>query len=168
MKINPKKIIEAGYVKPTPGAPPLCLEGDNCQLQQSGIDLRLARAEKVVGTAELYNDKSKDVRPTYTEMQIVENCFLFQPGEQYSLTFMEDVEIPGDMCASIIHRSTINRGIGTIFSALFDGGFKSKGGCGATFRPLVSTKIEIGTRLAQIIFEDADTASLYNGQYQAK
>lgn len=168
MKINPKKILEANYVKPAPNAPPLILEGDNCQIQQSGIDLRLAKAEKVVGIAELYNDKSLDIRPSYLPMQVVENCYLFQAGEQYSLTFMEDVEIPGNMCATIFHRSTINRGVGTIFSALFDGGFKSKGGCGATFRPLVNTKIEIGTRLAQIVFEDAETASLYNGQYQTK
>ena len=168
MKVNPKLILDKQYVKPAPGAPPIELEGDNNQLQQSGIDLRLARVEKVVGSAELYVNKNNDTRPTYAELQVVDNCYLFQPGEQYSLTFMEDVEIPGDMCASIIHRSTINRGVGTIFSALFDGGFKSKGGCGATFRPLVPTKIEIGTRLAQIVFETAETASLYDGQYQAK
>jgi len=165
MKINPKYILEQKIVFSASGQPAIDVEN---QLQQNGIDLRLAKAEKVVGIHEMYIDKKKDHRPDFIEMQVVNNCYVFEPGFQYALTFMEDVKVPSGMCAMVIHRSSLNRFSGSIFSGLYDAGFNSDGGCGALFRPVIRTKIEIGTRVAQIVFDKAEEASLYNGQYQAK
>ena len=164
MKINPKLILEKKILFPAPGQPEI-VEKEQCQ--PNGIDLRLAKAEKVVGSYEMYLDKKKDHRPSFIEMQVIDNCYLFEAGKQYSLTFMEDVKVPSGMCAMVIHRSSLNRFAGLIFSGLYDAGFESEGGCGAMFRPMSNTKIEVGTRVAQIVFEQAEEASLYDGQYQA-
>jgi deoxycytidine triphosphate deaminase len=163
MKINPKTILDNKILVAVPGFSPI---DEKQQLQQNGIDVRLAKAEKVVGVHEMYLDKNKDKRPDLIEMQVVDGCYHFEPGYQYALTFMEDVKVPSGMCATVVHRSTVNRFSGTLLSALFDGGFESKGGCGAMFRPNVKTKIEVGCRVAQIVFDSAEEASLYNGQYQ--
>ena len=165
MKINPKYILEQKIVHPAPNQPNI-IEKD--QLQQNGIDLRLAKAEKVVGVYEMYMDNKKDVRPDFIELQVVDNCYYFEPGCQYALTFMEDVKVPSGMCATVIHRSSLNRFSSTIFSGLYDAGYESSGGCGAMMRPLIKTRIEIGTRVAQIVFDKAEEASLYDGQYQRK
>jgi deoxycytidine triphosphate deaminase len=161
MRINPKTILEKQIVKAAFNQPDIAPD----QLQQNGIDIRLAKAERIVGQLELYAD-NRSVKPSLVEMQVVNNCYLFKAGEQYSLTFMEDLDVPSGMAALIIHRSTINRFAGTLISAHIDSGYKSQGGCGATFRPQATTLIEIGARVAQIIFDTAEESSLYAGQYQ--
>lgn len=161
MRINPKVLLERGILKAAPSQPPLTID----QPQQNGIDLRLASAEILVGKLELYAS-GKSIKPSFHELQLTNNCYLFKAGQQYSLTFMEDVDIPSDMGALIIHRSTINRFSGIIISGHMDSGFRSQGGCGATFYPSRDTIIEVGARVAQIIFDSAESASLYNGQYQ--
>jgi deoxycytidine triphosphate deaminase len=161
MRVNPQLLLEKQIVKAATGCPALTSD----QLQQNGIDLRLAKAERIVGNLALYANGTTH-KPDLVDMQTTNNTYLFRAGEQYSLTFMEDVEIPSGMGALIIHRSTINRFAGTILSGHMDSGYNSKGGCGATFRPSSDTTIEIGARVAQIIFDEAEAASLYNGQYQ--
>ena len=163
MKINPRLILEQGIIYVAEGMPPISIEE---QCQQNGVDLRLFKAQRFVGSAELYVDKKRNRSPQLVEMDVNNNCYQFKAGEQYSVTFMEDVKVPSGMCSLVIHRSTINRGIGTLFSGIFDSGFESLNGCGATFRPIVDVKIEVGTRLAQITFDAAEEASLYNGTYQ--
>lgn len=157
--VNPKHILEQKivYSKDNP-------LNEEEQLQQSGIDLRLKKAYRVVGAAEFKLDSS--TKPLAVELQLVDNCYLFKAGEQYSLDFIEDVSVPEDMAALIINRSTINRHVGVCNSGLFDPGYRSQGGCGAMFRPTIDVKIERGFRMAQIVFFRSEAASLYNGQYQ--
>jgi deoxycytidine triphosphate deaminase len=163
--INPKEILEKKIVYTTKDSPEINLSGTENQCQQHGIDLRLAKAYKIVGAVEFYTSK-KSFKPDLIELSTTDNCYLFRAGEQYSLDFYEDVDVPEGLAALIINRSTINRYSGVISSGLFDNGYKSKGGCGAVFRPSLDTKIEIGFRMAQIVFYTAQSASLYEGSYQ--
>lgn len=161
--VSPAEILKNRYVYASENFPEI---DTNEQLQQVGIDLRLAKASKVTGTATLTVNKANIVKPQINEMQVTDGFLLFKAGELYSLDFMEDVTIPENMAAIIKHRSTINRTIGTIESGWFDPGFSSSGGCGAVFRPNTDVKIQIGFRCAQIVFYTATSANLYNGQYQ--
>jgi len=161
--LNPKKALDEGWLYASPNAPSINIEK---QLQQSGIDLRLKMAEKVVGAGVLSENKQESQNPSLVELQLVDDFYLFKGGETYSLTFMEDVKVPENAAALVIHRSSINRFFGIITSGLYDAGFFSKGGCGAVFRPNTDVKIKVGTRVAQIIFFSAESATLYNGQYQ--
>ena len=164
--ISPKEILEKNIVYVSSG-PSIVVDDNNPenQIQQVGIDLRLIKAYKIAGPAEFYVSK-KTIKPELVELPINDNCYLFKAGEQYAIDFIEDVIIPSDMAALIINRSTVNRFSGTITSGVFDPGFRSKGGCGAIFRPTYTTKIEVGFRMAQIVFYSASSASLYAGQYQ--
>jgi deoxycytidine triphosphate deaminase len=160
--VSPKEILERGIVSATAGAPEIDVSQ---QMQQVGIDLRLARAQRVEGLVEFTNNTTS-LKPNFYDMQIIDNCYFFKAGSQYSLDFFEDISVPEDMAALIINRSSINRHSGVITSGVYDPGFRSKGGCGAMFRPTINTKIEIGFRVAQVMFFTAESASLYNGQYQ--
>lgn len=163
MIISPAKILKDKIVYTTENVKEI---DQKEQLQQVGIDLRLAKAFKVVGNATLTVDKNRIQKPSLVDMQVSAGFYLFKAGELYSIDFMEDVDIPEGMAGIIKHRSSINRTIGTCESAIFDPGFKSVGGCGAVFRPDTDVKIEIGFRMAQIVFFKADNANLYDGQYQ--
>jgi deoxycytidine triphosphate deaminase len=155
--------LEQGVVYTAPGVLEINTKD---QLQQVGIDLRLAKASKVVGNATLSVDKNRTETPQLVDVQTTDGFYLFKAGNLYNLTFMEDVKVPANMAGIVKHRSTINRTIGTIESGWFDAGFESKDGCGAVFRPDVDVKIEVGFRCAQIVFYTATSANLYNGQYQ--
>lgn len=163
--VNPAEILEKKIVYAAEGQLAINTSGKENQLQQVGVDLRLAKAYKVVGAVEFYASKDS-IKPELLEMPTTENCYLFKAGQQYAVDFVEDISVPEDMAALIINRSTINRFSGTITSGVYDPGFRSKGGCGAIFRPTLDTKIEIGFRMAQVVFYTAKSASLYNGQYQ--
>lgn len=160
---NPASVLERGIVYTAETVPEINREE---QLQQVGIDLRLAKAYRVVGRATLSLDKSKTVKPDLVELQATDGKYLFKAGQLYSIDFMEDVKVPEDLAGIVKHRSTINRTIGTIESGIYDPGFESSGGCGAVFRPNTDVTIDIGFRCAQILFFTATSANLYNGQYQ--
>lgn len=161
--INPAEILEKGIVYTAKGVREI---NKDEQLQQVGIDLRLARASKVTGTATLALNKKHTVKPAFMDLRPTNGFYMFKAGELYSLDFLEDVNVPENMAGMITHRSTVNRTIGTINSGIYDAGFRSSGGCGAVFRPNTDVKIEIGFRLAQILFYTATSANLYDGQYQ--
>lgn len=161
--VNPAFVLKQGVVYTAEDVQEINQEE---QLQQVGIDLRLAKAFRVVGNATLSVDKNRTKKPELIEMQQTAGYYLFKAGELYSIDFLEDVKVPEDMAAIVKHRSTINRTIGTIESGWYDPGFESSGGCGAVFRPNTDVRIEVGFRCAQIVFYTATSANLYNGQYQ--
>lgn len=164
--VNPLEVLEKKVVYSTN---PIQTAGDENQIQQVGIDLRLAKAYRIVGPAEFYVSKSirgKSIKPDLLEMSPDGGCFMFKAGKQYALDFFEDVDVPENMAGLVTHRSTFNRFSGSIMSGWYDPGFKSQGGCGAIFRPVLDTKVEIGFRMAQVVFYSAESASLYSGQYQ--
>ena len=164
--ISPAQILEKGIVRAADGYPEIVVEGVHNQLQQVGIDLRLAKVYRVAGRGALRLEKRDTVVPELLPMVAHDGIFGFDPDYQYALDFMEDVAVPEDMAALVIHRSTINRTLGTVLSGMYDPGFRSVGGCGAIFRPSSYVTIEVGYRMAQIVFFSAESASLYNGQYQ--
>ena len=163
MIINPSLILKEGVVYTKENVLDI---NEAEQLQQIGIDLRLAKAQKVIGNATLTVDKNRIQKPSMVDMQVSAGFYLFKAGELYSLDFMEDVDVPEGMAGFVKHRSTINRTIGTIESGWYDSGFQSEGGCGAVFRPNTDVKVEIGFRMAQIVFYKAENANMYDGQYQ--
>jgi len=167
--ISPNTILEKNIVTAAPGHADINTWGPQNQVQQVGIDLRLWKVYELRGPLQLMLDETKSVRPSLQEAPLHDNeTFFLTSGNQYFIEFMEDVEIPADMAALVVHRSTINRFAGTVLSGWYDPGFKSRGGCGAIFRPLKDLKIQRGYRVAQIVFFSAESANLYNGQYQAK
>lgn len=148
---NPKEIVEKGIVKN--------LEGGSMEIQQNGIDLTIESVERVMGG---FLGKEERNINSYLEVPFHNNQWVLKEG-CYSIMFQQEVEVPENMCASIVQRSTLNRIGGFILAGLYDSGFKNQ--IGAILRVSTPIIIEKGARVAQIIFQDADAASLYKGIY---
>jgi len=167
--INPSIVLREGWVRPFEGNPVIItdLNDGECALQQNGIDLRLDSIDIAEGGSIFTLYKKSDQHCKYYNLESdATNNFTFFPGHQYGINFMEWVEVPERTCAYIFMRSSINRYSGTFFSALWDSGFKGR--LGGVFRPSVTTIIERGYRIAQIVFFKSDSHRLYDGQYQGQ
>ena len=67
----------------------------------------------------------------------------------------------------MIARSTLNRNGIFITSGLYDSGFENYIG-GVMHVRCGPARIERGTRIAQFIYVEAETASMYEGQYNVQ
>ncbi len=162
MIIDPNKIMEEGIIKN--------LDGEPFVIQQNGIDLTLGSLEKVKGgvLGITHREINEYEQIYFTENESgddPEEWMHLQPG-CYSIMFEQEVDIPAGMCAQIIQRSTLNRMGGYILSGLYDSGFKNV--LGAILRVDESIHLQKGARVAQVIFHEAESASLYEGIYQKK
>lgn len=167
MIINPQKILDDKVVTAAEGEAELILDPKNseCQLQQNGVDLRLSKAYLASGFSRFTIRKANDHKCSYEEMIPDQVGYLyFRIGQQYALDFAEYVDIPENMCAYLFMRSSINRYSGTFLTALYDAGFRGR--IGGIYRPTIDTTIEVGCRIAQIVFIESDSHRLYTGQYQ--
>lgn len=165
--VNPFIVLKEGWISPFEGNPAIIIDAndDECALQQNGIDLRLDSVDVAEGGSIFTLYKKGDQRCKYYNLEPdASGNFTFFPGRQYGINFMEWIEVPERMCAYIFMRSSINRYSGTFFSALWDAGFRGR--LGGVFRPTVTTIIERGYRIAQIVFFKSDSYRLYDGQYQ--
>ena len=165
--VNPMEIIDRKIITSFQSFPEIVLDTNDaqCQIQQNGIDLRFANAKIALGVTIFSMQEGKSLKCSYGDGTIVDGrCVHFSKGEMYSMNFMEYVEVPEGMMATIYTRSSINRYSGTIISGLYDSGFR--GQIGAIYRPNIDTKVEVGYRMAQIVFFRADSYRLYAGQYQ--
>jgi deoxycytidine triphosphate deaminase len=153
---NPQHIADLDIVRN--------LEGGAYEVQQNGIDLTLESLAEITGGISLINEK--EIFKNKEVLLDEDNCYTLEANKAYAVEFQQEVSVPGSLCASVVQRSTLNR-MGTfIISGLYDSGFKNR--IGAVLRASAPIKIQKGSRVAQIIFQDASAASLYDGSYQGK
>lgn len=165
--VSPMEILERKIVRPVEDFPEIVTDLDDpeCQIQQNGLDLRLADAAIAVGHTKFTLDKNYEERCNYSPVAMdQEGCFTFAAGRMYAIDFMEWVQVPTDMCAYVFVRSSMNRYSGSFITGLWDSGFRGR--LGGVFRPQIHTAIEQGVRMAQIVFLRAEPYRLYEGQYQ--
>jgi deoxycytidine triphosphate deaminase len=169
MIINPQKIVQEGWVQNV---------DDSNQIQPNGIDLRLDKVFLVEGCGKITIDNKNRILAPEVEVKpfpiaIAKNneCYetLFyklEAGRAYSFIFKEFVKVPVNAAAWIIQRSTVNRCGTWVYSSLYDSGFENY--AGAYARPANPIEIEKGARVAQIVFWEAQSASMYDGVYKGK
>ena len=150
---NPTTIVEASIIGN--------LEEGEFVVQQNGIDLTLASAEEIRGGI---LEKDKPTIDKYTNVLETPLGFVFEAGRVYSIWFQQEIKLPANLCAQIVQRSSLNRMGGMITTGLYDSGFQ--GQLGAVLRVDAPIIIEKGARVAQVIFMEAESASLYDGRYQ--
>lgn len=153
---NPQTIVDEGVVKN--------MEGGNLEVQQNGIDLTVESISRINGG--ILSKEGKTIYEYGKKDANGDGFFTLGEGKAYAVEFQQEVSVPEHMCATVVQRSTLNRMGGFIISGLYDSGFKNR--IGAVLRTSAPIRIEKGARIAQIIFEDAESASLYEGQYQGK
>ncbi len=159
MVVNPNTVLEQVV---TSGK-------DKCVVQQNGIDLTVAKIQR----QRAYSDFVEVVRPCEREIGKWDDdpneYFLVFPGETIQVYFEQGIEIPNNMCAQVVGRSSFARAGCIVWSGLFDAGFKTDA-CGCMLFNAGSNSVAFnkGDRLAQLVVHEADSASLYQGHWNGK
>ena len=134
---------------------------------QVGVDLTLAKLEKMVGYPKFIDSKLQNAE--YVEADKNElGEYVLEPNKTYALEFEQGLKrLEPNEWAYIVQRSSLNRVGVQISSSIWDPGFTCER-MGLTLRTgSVPVRIPIGTRVAQIlIFNCEEPSELYNGRWQ--
>jgi len=154
-------------------------EGDleDSQIQPNGVDLKVGDIFTLSGGAVINND-SKDLpdkspipllkRTSHSEESEIKDdakYYNLDPGF-YTVRYAEKIAIPERCVGFVLPRSTIMRSGGMIDTAVWDSGYEGIGlGRMSVTRP---TLLEEDSRIAQIVFAEAESSGEYDGQYQGE
>lgn len=94
----------------------------------------------------------------------LESTFLLQPNEIYDGMSDFIVNVPENICAMLINRSSLNRVGVHLNSGLYDSGFNGSIGFTLSSRHGV-VQIAPNTRVGQIMFIQSSSAKQYDGMY---
>jgi len=135
------------------------------QVQSAGIDLTVRNIFILDDGGELDFDNSQRFIPNYVELPKSNNSWVLQPGG-YVVQYNEIVKVPLNMAAILLPRSSLMRIGATIFSALWDPGYKGRGiGLLYTSRTI---NLHQNARIAQLVFFEMKkkVTKGYSGIYQ--
>ncbi len=143
--------------------PPLIENFKEESLQGAGYDLRLDVLYKVKSDAKLGITSRK--LPEVEE--ICKDVYVIKPNEYYLVKTVEKINMPNNLIARILPRSTLFRCGVYIFTALVDPGYKGTLIFGIKNFSNYEFKIERFARVAQIVFEKVEgKTEEYSGRYQ--
>lgn len=162
MIINPQTAVEKGWIT----SPYLPLEDE--QMQPNGVDVRLKCVSKFHMADGLTPPMEMKVGyvahlPKY-ECSTIRGSYRLYKLKPYDFTCYEYVKIPEGVVAFVYGRSSLNRNGILARAGVYDSGFANW--VGFTVYPFSDFRVEPKSRVAQILFMEAETAHLYQGQYQ--
>lgn len=137
-------------------------------LQPNGIDLSIAKIETfrdngILSTEEKRLPSVKEVLPFSRE-----NDRWFLARGEYLITFNETVQLPDDIMAYILPRSSLLRMGVSIHGAVWDAGYHGQGQSLLVVYNPRGWKVERNARVAQLVFHrlEQSTQHGYAGSYQ--
>jgi deoxycytidine triphosphate deaminase len=145
---------------------PLIENADEKNIQPSGVDLRVKCVYRLKngGYLGVENRKTPDVEVITKE--IGKNVVL-RPNEFVLVETMEKVNMPKDVMAIVLPRSSLFRCGASLHTAVVDPGFVGTLTFGMKNLSNHSFEIEIGSKIGQIVFEEVKgNTKLYDGKYQ--
>jgi deoxycytidine triphosphate deaminase len=129
----------------------------------AGYDLRIDKIHKINSSSHL----GVESRKTPDVKEEVFDHYTLKPGEYVLVETLEKVNMPSDVAARILPRSTLFRCGCALYTALVDPGFNGTLTMGLRNHSTHDFKIEKHARIAQIVFEEVGgKAALYEGKYQ--
>ena len=132
-------------------------------IEGAGIDVRVGKIFHLKSGAKL--TASERVLPEVEE--VVEKHFVLKPEHYVLIQTMEKVNMPLDLCARMLPRSTIQRSGVYQFHAFIDPGYSGVLTFGMKNLGRFNFEFEKGTKVAQLIFEEVKgEAKGYKGRYQ--
>ncbi|MGQ4891741.1 MAG: deoxyuridine 5'-triphosphate nucleotidohydrolase [Candidatus Njordarchaeia archaeon] len=136
---------------------------DQNQIQPSGLDLRVDEIQYLRGKGLLL--KNRRELPKYETLALENGKWFLQPGV-YIVRYVETIVIPKHAAGIVLPRSSLLRMGATIYTALWDPGYKGKGiSLLHVFNP-DGLEIERYARIAQLILISAKSSGTYAGKYQ--
>jgi len=96
-----------------------------------------------------------------------ENSFVVEPGKYYLVTTIESVNLPADIIAFIVSRTTLFRSGIALFNGAVSPGYQGKLTFAICNLGGQKIKISLGARVVHITFHEVSGSSnLYRGQWQ--
>ncbi|MEB3845420.1 MAG: deoxyuridine 5'-triphosphate nucleotidohydrolase [Desulfurococcales archaeon] len=137
------------------------------QVQPAGIDLRVAEVEVLSGEGVL--GVGGKLIPPGRSVGAEGGYWSLKPGA-YRVRFLDIVEVPADSVGLCYPRSSLLRMGAFLGCAVWDPGYKGRGQALLAVFNEQGLKLEVGTRIAQIVFVRLEKAppSLYKGSYQGE
>ena len=133
-----------------------CLEG-------AGYDLRVGRFYQIKGSSHL----SVDHRHMPEVEEIQSNRITLKPGDYLLIETLEKVNMPDNLVARILPRSTVFRCGCSLITAVVDPGYKGSLTLGLKNLSGCEFTLEKEARVGQIVFEEiTGETKQYNGRYQ--
>ncbi len=147
------ELVEAGLIE---GFSAGCLGG-------AGYDLRLGRVYRIESDSFL----GVSERRTPEVVEDESDSFTLEPGDYVLVETVERVNMPPNLMARVLNRSTLFRCGCSLFNALVDPGFKGTLTFGLKNLSGRCFTVEKGARIAQMVFEEVDGEAVeYEGEYQ--
>jgi len=135
-------------------------------IQPSGIDLRVKCIYRLKNGGFMGVEKRQTPKVENVSNKIGEKVIL-KPNEFVLVETMEKVNMPNDLMARVLPRSSLFRCGVSLFTAVIDPGFIGTLTFGMKNLSDHPFEIEIGTKVGQIVFEEVKgNTKLYNGKYQ--
>ena len=135
---------------------------ENC-LEGAGYDLRVDNFYRIWGSAQL----GKEMRKLPDAKEINSEIYTLKPGEYVLIKTVEKVNMPHDVAARVLNRSSVFRSGCNSIHAFVDPGFSGKMTFGFQNIGNHDFTLEKGAKVAQIIFERVEGETKpYNGRYQ--
>ncbi len=132
-------------------------------IEGAGIDVRVGKIFHLKSGAKL--TASERVLPEVEE--VPEKHFVLKPEHYVLIQTIEKVNMPLDLCARMLPRSTIQRSGVYQFHAFIDPGYSGALTFGMKNLGKFNFEFEKGTKIAQLIFEEVKgEAKGYKGRYQ--
>ena len=139
---------------------------DEKNIQPAGVDLRVKCIYRLKngGFLGIKNRRTPDVEVV---AKYKEEKFTLKPNEFVLVETMEKVNMPNDLLALILPRSSLFRCGVSLHTAVVDPGFIGTLTFGMKNLSEHPFEIEIGTRIGQIVFEEVkENVKMYDGKYQ--
>lgn len=146
--------------------PSLIENVDEKNVQPGGVDLRVKRIYRLkdggfIGIEDRRSPEVEEVCDSEGER------FTLKPNEYVLVETMEKVNMPKDLLAIILPRSSLFRCGVSLYTAVVDPGFHGTLTFGMKNQSKHEFEIEVGSRIGQIVFKDVKgNVKLYEGKYQ--
>ncbi len=134
----------------------------------AGFDLRLGEVYQIEGKAylgliERETPKIKLVA-CYHPKKL--SSIIIKPGDFYLVTTIEKVNLPLDICATFIPRTTTFRSGLFLRTGIAQPGYQGKLTFGLKNEGPIEVKIDLGARFVFAVFHQVSGATSYRGQWQ--
>lgn len=136
-------------------------------INANSYDLRVDRMFEVLGGISIYADGTREL-PKYREVKTYTDyqdrkLYKLTPGTLYQVETFESVDLPPQVSAITLMRSSMHKSGASGEVGLYDTGYSGK--CGMTVSVGSECVVEHGASLFQLVFLGAETTHKYRGRY---
>ena len=137
---------------------------DSDMIQPNTIDLRVQTISRIGAGEFSIDEENKQHRKQIEVPKDSDGYWELEAGGCYAIDSNQYIEMGEGEVGIVLGRSTFNRNGVLIVSSVYDSGFKDY--VGATLYNIGGlTRIRYGTRFAHLILTQAETLSMYQGDY---